>query len=80
MSNEENSKYMRYFIYSKEQMELKKSVEERLGRTFNIGHVIVKGIARPYTEITTDPKCIRFSDAEIVVYGDIRQLKYTKVR
>ena len=75
---EDNSKYMRYFLYSREQMKIKKAVEERLGKTFKLGTVIVKGIAKEYTEITTDPVNIKFSDAEVIVYGDIRELKYTK--
>ena len=75
---EDNSKYMRYFLYSREQMKLKKSVEEKLGKTFKLGTVIVKGLPKEYTEITTDPTNIKFSDAEVVVYGDIRELKYTK--
>ena len=75
---EDNSKYMRYFLYSREQMNIKKSVEEKLGKTFKIGTVIVKGLPQEYTEITTDPVNIKFSDAKVVAYGDIRDMKYTK--
>jgi hypothetical protein len=74
----EDSKYMRYFLYSREQMKIKKSVQEKLGKRFKLGTVIVKGLPKEYTEISTDPKNVKFSDTEIVVYGDIRELKYTK--
>ena len=72
--------YMRYFMYSTEQMKLKRTIEKRLGRDLVLGTVIVKGEQKQYTEIVTDPKNVKYSDAEIVVYGDIRELKYTDHR
>ena len=75
--NPEDLKYMRYFMYSTEQMKLKQSIEKKLGRDLVLGTVFVKGEQKPYTEIVTSPKNIKYSDAVIVVYGDIRQLKYT---
>lgn len=70
--------YMRYFIYSAEQMKLRRTIENRLGRDLVLGTVMVKGESKQYTEMVEDLSTIRYSDAEIVTYGDLRELVYTQ--
>ena len=57
---------------------IKKSVEEKLGKTFKLGTVIVKGLPKEYTEITTDPVNVKFSDADFLIF--ICSLEYKKYR
>ena len=66
----------KYFIYSSEQLKLRKSVEAKMGKTFKCGTVIVNGTRKPFTELSTRPTS-RFSDAIIVAQGDPTLMKYT---
>lgn len=72
--------YNRYFIYSHEQMKLRREIENKLGRDLVLGTVIVKGEKKNYTEIVTDLSNVRYADAEIVTYGDIRNINYTETK
>lgn len=76
---DDTKNYTRYFMYSQEQMKLKRSIETKLGREYVMGTIIVKGEQKPFTEIVTSIGNMRYSDAVIVAYGDIRELKYTNV-
>lgn len=67
---------IKYFMYSSEQLKLRKQVESRMGKKFKVGHVIVNGVKKPFTELTPAPKS-RFSDAIIVASGDPQTMKYT---
>ena len=73
----ENRNYMRYFIYSTEQMKLKRQMEKRLGRDLALGTVIVNGERKFFTEMVEDLSNVRYSDAILVIYADIREIKYT---
>lgn len=66
----------KYFIYSAEQFKLRKEVELKLGKKFKIGHVIVNGTKKPFTELSSVRKS-RFPDAVIVAEGDPTLMKYT---
>jgi hypothetical protein len=69
--------YLRYFMYSREQLELKKTVASKRGKTYVPGTVIVNGSAKQFTEMVTDPVNVNFSDAMLVTSGDMRKIKYT---
>ena len=73
----ENRNYMRYFIYSTEQMKLKRQMEKRLGRDLVLGTVIVNGERKFFTEMVEDLANVRYSDATVVLHADIREIKYT---
>ena len=66
----------KYFIYSSEQLKLRKSVEAKMGKIFKCGTVIVNGTRKPFTELSPRPTS-RFSDAIIVAQGDPTLMKYT---
>lgn len=66
----------KYFIYSSEQLNLRKQIEEKAGKRFNVGHVFANGKKLPYTELSSSPKS-RFSDAKIVAEGEATIMKYT---
>lgn len=66
----------KYFIYSAEQLKFRKNVESKMGKKFKIGHVIVNGVRKPFTELSPTPKS-RFTDAIIVAEGDPTIMRYT---
>lgn len=76
-STESSAAYMRYFIYSDEQFKIRKEIESKLGKVFKAGTVIVNGQQKEFTEITNNVDINRYSDAKIVMYGDIRTIKYS---
>ena len=67
---------IKYFMFSREQMEFRKSMEANQGKRFKVGTVIVNGVRKPYTEMSDSGKS-RYSDATIVAYGDISKIRYT---
>ena len=67
---------IKYFLYSSEQLQLRKSVEQRMGNVFKPGTVIVNGKRRPFTELSSNPKS-RFADAIVVASGDPTLMNYT---
>jgi len=70
--------YNRYFMFSAEQLRLKKEIESKIGRIFVPGTIIVNGGKKQYTEMCTNPNSTRFSDSTIVASGDIRKITYTE--
>lgn len=66
----------KYFFYSSEQLKLRKSIEAKMGKKFTVGHVIVNGVRKPFTEMSSN-NTSRFSDAKLVAQGDPSLIKYT---
>lgn len=66
----------KYFIYSAEQLKFRREVEAKMGKKFKIGHVIVNGVKKPFTELSNSSKS-RFADAIIVAEGDPTLMRYT---
>lgn len=67
---------IKYFIYSSEQLKIRKEVELRMGKRFKVGHVIVDGTRKPFTELSSSSKS-RYADAKIVAKGDPALMNYT---
>lgn len=67
---------IKYFLYSSEQLKFRKQVESKMGKNFKIGHVIVNGVKKPFTELSSSPKS-RFTDAILVAEGDPNLMRYT---
>jgi len=70
--------YDRYFMFSREQLRIKKELESKIGRTFTPGTVIVKGNRKQYTEMCIIPNNARFPDSRVVIVGDMRTIAYTE--
>ena len=68
----------KYFMYSRSQLDLRKKLEVKNGRTFVPGNVIINGVKKQYTELSNTPKNNKFSDSIIVWSGDISTVKYTE--
>ena len=71
-----NNEEFLFFIFSSEQLKMRKEVEEKLNRIYKPGQVLYKGKYKPYTDIVSDVNNIRFSDSVIVAAG--RNLKRIK--
>jgi len=65
-------------MFSREQLRIKKEIENKIGRTFTTGTVIVNGNKKQYTEMCTVPNTTRFPDSKIIIAGDIRNITYTE--
>ena len=68
---------IKYFIYSYEQLQMRKQVEHKMGKKFKVGHVIVDGVRKPFTELSSTPNS-RYADAKIIAQGDPRTMNYTE--
>lgn len=66
----------KYFIYSSEQLKFRREIEAKMGKRFTVGHVIVDGIKKPFTELSPVPTS-RFADARVVAEGDPTLMRYT---
>lgn len=67
---------IRYFLYSKQQFEFRRDIENKMGKIYKPGQVIVAGSKKQFTEISTTPTSKRFADAIMVTYGDIENMHY----
>lgn len=66
----------KYFFYSSQQLQLRKQVEEKMGKKFKVGHVVVNGVRKPFTELSSSDKS-RYADAKLVASGEISLMRYT---
>ena len=67
----------KYFFYSYEQLNMRKKVESNMGKKFKVGHVVVNGVRKPFTEMSSSDKS-RYADAKLVAYGDPTIMTYTE--
>ena len=67
----------KYFFYSYEQLTMRKAVELKMGKKFKVGHVVVNGVRKPFTELTTSSNS-RYADAKLVASGDPTIMNYTE--
>lgn len=72
--------YKRIFVYSAEQKKEKDEIASKMGQTYMPGKIIVKGQKRLFTDIVLSLDKFRYSDAKVVVEGDIRRLPHTAPR
>lgn len=66
----------KYFIYSSEQLSFRKQIEAKMGKKFSVGHVIVNGTRKPFTELSSTATT-RYADGKIVAEGDPSTMSYT---
>ena len=73
-----NAKGYWYFLYSYEYLKERNSVEEKIGRIFEPGTVIVDGTMKEYNILSSKPEVERYPDARIIAEGNIETMKYTE--
>lgn len=66
----------KYFFYSSEQLKFRRQMEEKMGKKFIVGQVIVSGVRKPFTEMSSSPSS-RYPDAKLVAEGDPSTMRYT---
>lgn len=66
-----------YFLYSEQQKINRNNVESKLSRTFVPGKVIVNGLRKEYTEMSTR-NTNPFSDVKLIAEGWKSIMKYTE--
>ena len=66
----------KYFLYSQEQLKFRSETDRRVGKKFVAGWVIVRGKKMPFTELTSDKKNSRYSDAKIVCFEEPSKVKH----
>lgn len=69
---------IKYFLYSREQVEFRKKIEAKMGRIYSPGYVIAGGAKKLYSEISAKPFSSRYSDANVVAYGNINEMVYVQ--
>lgn len=68
---------IKYFFYSNEQLAMRRKVESGMGKKFKVGHVVVDGVRKPFTELSSNDKS-RYADAKLVTSGDPTIMNYTE--
>ena len=56
---------------------MRKKVESTMGKRFKVGHVVVNGVRKPFTELSSNPTS-RYADAKLVTKGDPTLMTYTE--
>ena len=69
----------KYFLYSREYLNQRNSIEQKVGKVFECGTVIVDGTIKEYNIISDTPTMKRYPDARIIAEGDVETIKYTDV-
>ena len=69
-------KKYRYFIFSQKQYQERSDAESKLGKRYIPGKVMVHGVYRDFTEISTSPSNSRYADGKLVAEGYLDELKY----
>lgn len=65
-------------MYSSEQDRVRKSADNKIGKKYKPGLVLVNGKYKQYTEIVSSPDKATYSDAIIVTSGEKSKIKYKK--
>ena len=67
----------KFFLYSRQQLALKKELQAKIGKKFRVGWVIVNGVKLNVTEINSTGVS-RCADAKLITSGDPAKLTYSK--
>ena len=73
--NNENNTDIRFFLFSKQQMDMRIKVDGSVGQQYKPGRVIVKGKYKLFTEISTNPTN-SFNDTKVILKEDINKVIY----
>lgn len=76
MANSITGRKYRYFIFSQKQYNERLEAERKLGKTYIPGKVMVHGVYRDFTEISTTPSNSRYADGNLITEGYLDSVKY----
>ena len=66
----------KYFVFSREQMNMKRNMAKKLSQEYKPGLVFIGNSYKEFTDIVDNPSLAKFSDSIIVTSGDINTIKY----
>lgn len=66
-----------YFLYSQEQLNEKNAILNKSGKEFVPGTVVLGGVKRNFTTLSSKSEIPRFFDTQIVARGEISNFTYT---
>ena len=67
-----------YFLFSRDQYNLRLQTEQKLGKLYVPGKVLVRGQWRDYTEISNTWSNNKFADAKLVAEVYLDSIQYTQ--
>ncbi len=65
-----------YFLYSDEQLEEKNKILSKNSKRFMPGTVVVDGVRKKYTQLSTNPSMSRFVDTQLIASGELSTFTY----
>lgn len=69
-------KKYRYFIFSQKQYQERVDAENKLGKRYIPGKVMVHGVYKDFTEISATPSNSRYADGKLITEGYLDELRY----
>jgi hypothetical protein len=72
-----NSNSYVYFLYSSSYVADRNNIENKVGKRFIPGNVIVNGVRKEYSMISESATINRYSDIRVVAEGILSEMKYT---
>lgn len=67
----------KYFLFSKDQMDFRKNMDSKVGKTYRPGYVIVGGRRKTITEINSTGRS-SYTDVQLVAEGEENNFDYQK--
>lgn len=67
----------KYFLFSKDQMDFRKRMDAKVGKTYRPGYVIVGGRRKNITEINSTGRS-NYTDVQLIAEGDENSFDYQK--
>lgn len=67
---------IKYFIFSRQQLVMKRNMASKLNQVYRPGYVFVGNKQKEFTDIIDDPKRTKFSDSIIVTSGEQGSIRY----
>lgn len=66
----------KYFLYSSQELNFRKEMEEKMGKRFKLGIVFDKGKRLSFTQISSTPTS-QYSDSKVVAEGEESTFRFT---
>ena len=70
-------KKYRYFLYSQSMEIMRKYAEDKIGKEFILGKVLVDGQYKSFTEISMSAENVSYADSVVVAKGNLDDMDYT---
>lgn len=67
----------KYFLYSDEQIDEKNKILSKASKEFEPGVVVVNGVKKRFTQLSSSPDMPRFVDTKVIASGELDNFVYT---